>query len=182
MSRAFFDDPMTKFILPDADSRMKATDWMFTKMVSYCDRYGRVYTDEGQTGGSLWLSPGNTTMTTIRILRMGMWQMPFKLGFGGFGRFNKVDAASSKVHKKHAPGDHWYLLILGTDPDQQGNGNGSACIEIGAAQAQEAGLPVYLETMVEDNVAFYEKRGFEVVEEFVVEDELRIWSMIRNPT
>ncbi|MEE8416725.1 MAG: GNAT family N-acetyltransferase, partial [Desulfobacterales bacterium] len=35
----------------------------------------------------------------------------------------------------HVSGDHWYLLMLGVDPDQQGTGVGSAAIDAGAAKA-----------------------------------------------
>lgn len=182
MSKAFFNDPMMEYLLTDENSRQKATIWMFETLGAYCRKWGGVFTDETLSGGSVWLSPGNTTMPPLRILLAGMWQMPFKFGLRGFMRFNKLDAMASKVHKKHMPGDHWYLLGLGTDPDQQGTGIGTAAIEIGAAKAQEAGLPVYLETMAESNVPYYEKRDFKVVEESAVDDELRIWSMVRNPS
>jgi hypothetical protein len=39
----------------------------------------------------------------------------------------------------------------------------------------------YLETQTERNVAFYQKRGFEVVSDGVVPDhEVRIWAMLRK--
>ena len=180
-TRAFFDDPMTVFLMDNVDKRQKALYWMFTKLAQYCRKWGEAYTDENQIGGSLWLTPGNTTMTTGRVIRAGMWQMPFRLGWQGFSRFGRLDGEASKRHKKLAPGDHWYLLMLGVDPDQQGTGIGSAAIEIGAEKAKAAGLPVYLETMAESNVSFYEKRGFEVAEEYLIDDSLRTWSMIRRP-
>lgn len=182
MSKAFFNDPMMEYLLTDENSRQKATTWMFEKLAAYCGKRGEVFTDETQTGGSVWLTPGNTTISPIGILLAGMWQMPFRFGLRGFMRFNKLDAMASKSHKKHMPGDHWYLLGIGTDPDRQGTGIGTAAIEIGAAKAQAAGLPVYLETTAESNVPYYEKRDFKVVEEIAVDDELRIWSMVRNPS
>jgi ribosomal protein S18 acetylase RimI-like enzyme len=182
MARAFFDDPMTQYVMHDVEKRMKISDWMFTKLIQYCRRYGVVYTDETQTAASIWLKPGSTTMSPLRIIRMGMWQMPFRLGWKGFSRFGQVDGAASKSHKKLVPGDHWYLLMLGVDPDLQGTGIGSAAIEIGAAQAQEAGLPVYLETMTQSNVDYYLKRGFEIGDESDIEGEFHIWSMIRKPS
>ena len=118
----------------------------------------------------------------MRILRMGMWQMPFRLGLRGFLRFGKIDAMASKAHKKYASGDHWYLLMLGVDPDQQNTGVRSAAIEAGASKAQAAGLPVYLDTMTHSNVDYYIKRGFEVADEFDVEDDIHVWSMIKKPS
>ena len=182
MAKAFFDDPMTQYVMHNVDKRMAISNWMFTILVYYCRKWGEVYTDDTQTGGSLWLTPGNTTMSPLRILRMGMWQMPFRLGFKGFSRFNKIDGMAAKVHKRHVPGDHWYMLMLGVDPDQQGTGLGSAAIDAGAAKAQGAGLPVYLDTMTQSNVDYYVKRGFEIAEEFDVDSDLHVWSMIKHPS
>ena len=182
MSRAFFTDPLMQYIEPDEEKRLKTGNWFLTRAIAYCERWGEVYTDESLAGGGAWLTPGNTTMSTMRILRIGLWQMPFRLGFGGFSRFNKLDSATAKVHKRVVKGDHWYLLLLGVDPVQQSNGIGSAAIEVGAAKAQQAGLPVYLETMTQSNVDYYQKRGFEVAEEFDVDDQLHVWAMVRQPS
>ena len=181
ISRAFFDDPMMLFIMPDANKRMKQSEWMFSKLLKYTRHYGHVYTDDKQTAGSIWLPPGNTTMSQIGMLRAGLWQMPFQVGLRGFLRFGRLDVVASKAHKKAVQGDHWYLLGLGVDPDAQKTGLGTEAIEIGAEQAKAAGLPVYLETMTQSNVDYYTKRGFEVAEEVIVDDELRIWSMIKQP-
>ncbi|MCH8115196.1 MAG: GNAT family N-acetyltransferase [Chloroflexi bacterium] len=182
ISRAFFTDPLMQYIEPDEEKRRKFGNWFLTRAIAYCERWGEVYTDENLAGGGAWLTPGNTTMTTMRILRIGLWQLPFRLGTGGLARLNKFDSATAKVHKRVVKGDHWYLLLLGVDPDQQSNGIGSAAIEVGAAKAQQAGLPVYLETMTQSNVDYYQKRGFEVAEEFDVDDQLHVWAMVRQPS
>ena len=50
------------------------------------------------------------------------------------------------------------------------------------ARADAAGIPCYLETQYGRNLSFYEKYGFEVVEEGVVPNSsLRFWSMLRTP-
>lgn len=182
MSRTFFDDPMMVYIMPNADKRMRTCSWMFAGLIQYCRRWGLVYTNENQTAASIWLKPGNTTMTPLRTIRTNLWQMPFRLGWKGAFRFGQLGSAASKVHNRVVPGDHWYLLMLGVDPESQGQGAGSAAMEIGNSQAQKEGLPVYLETMTQSNADYYLKRGFEIGEEYVVGDELRTWSMIKRPT
>lgn len=181
MSAAFFDDPLMKFMVPDEEKRMAKGKWFFEKATVYCDRWGEVYTNDDVSGGAAWLTPGNTTMSTMRLLRSGFWKMPFRMGLGAFSRFNKLDSAANAVHKKHVPGDHWYLLGLGTHPDDQNSGIGSAAIEIGAVKAATAGLPVYLETMTQDNADYYSKRGFRVAEEILIEDKVTIWAMVKDP-
>lgn len=180
MAKAFFTDPLMTYIVPEDDRRRVVGEWFFAKAIGYCQKWGEVHADASLSGGAAWLPPGNTSMSTIRIMRAGFWQAPFRLGVGGFSRFNKVDEATRMVHKKAVPGDHWYLLLLGVDPDRQKSGIGSAAIEMGVAKAAVKKLPIYLETMTESNVAYYSKRGFTVAEEFVIDGEVRTWAMVRT--
>ena len=107
-------------------------------------------------------------MTFFRMFRAGMLMVPLKLGLGAFRRFLNVNDHMEELHKRDMPEDHWYLMILGVDSEKQSQGVGSSLVAPMLARADEEGLPCYLETMKEINVAFYEKHGFHVV----VEDDL----------
>ena len=63
------------------------------------------------------------------------------------------------------PSDAWYLEVLGVDPDAQGAGLGGALIRHGLDLAAAAGAGAFLETSVASNVPYYERFGFEVVDE-----------------
>ena len=52
------------------------------------------------------------------------------------------------------------LGYVGLDP---GQGLGSQLVEMGTSRADDAGVPCYLETGTDSDIAFYRKRGFEVV-------------------
>jgi ribosomal protein S18 acetylase RimI-like enzyme len=77
-------------------------------------------------------------------------------------------------------GPHWYLLTIGTSPARQGQGLGSALVELGTRQADAANVPCYLETGTKSNVAFYTKRGFEIVGQ-VQAYGFTVWGMVRQP-
>lgn len=177
---AFFDDPVMKMMEPNEEKRLSKGTRVMSKMLGYCARYGEVHTDDSLLGGSAWLTPGNTEMTTWRVLRSGMWTLPLLMGFSQMRRMNRMDGIIRKVHKRVAPGDHWYLQILGTHPSAQGTGLGTAAIEVGVTKAEAAGLPVYLETMTQKNVDYYEKRGFRVAEQVEIEPEITMWAMLRG--
>ena len=89
--------------------------------------------------------------------------MPFGIGLGPFAKFMVANEVMGKLHKKYVPEPHWYLLIVGVDPDLQGRGLGSALVKEGLVRADEANCPCYLETSEERNLAFYERCGFAVV-------------------
>ncbi|MDQ1601918.1 MAG: hypothetical protein QOD68_3392 [Actinomycetota bacterium] len=79
-------------------------------------------------------------------------------------------------------GAHWYLGVLATDPARQGTGLGRAVAAPMLAAADRAGLPAYLETASDTNVAIYRRLGFEVAREVDLPDGgPRCWLMRRDP-
>lgn len=60
--------------------------------------------------------------------------------------------------------EHWYLCLLAADPMAWRRGIGTALLEPSLATVDEDGLPCYLETQKEANLAFYRRFGFEETE------------------
>ncbi len=177
---AFWNDPLLEIVVaPDENKRAAAGQWFFETAIKYGLRWGEPHANDDASAVAVWFPPGQTQLSMVRMLRLGMWAMPFKVGLGGMSRFSKAMSVGEKFHHS-VEGPHWYLMALGTRPEVQGTGMGSALIEVGAAKADAAGIPCYLETATESNVAFYTKRGFEVVaEEDVLGFTFR--GMVRKP-
>lgn len=87
----------------------------------------------------------------------------------------------NEMTARHPHDEHWYLMILGTDALFQGRGVGRALMEPVLARADELGVPAYLETQKEANLAYYQRFGFDVVEKFSVDDSPALWRMQRAP-
>lgn len=180
LTAAFWNDPLLEIVVaPDESKRAALGQWFFEMGVRYSLRWGEPYCNEDASAVAVWLPPGQTQIGMGRMFRLGMWAMPFKVGLGGMSRFSKATGVGEKFHHS-VEGPHWYLMALGTTPGAQGKGLGSALVDIGAAKADAAGIPCYLETGTESNVAFYTKRGFEVIGK---EDVLgfTVWGMVRKP-
>ncbi len=97
-----------------------------------------------------------------RMLRLGLARMPFRLGLAGSRRFMQALSATEPFHKAvHGP--HWYLAAVGARSECQGQGLGSALVEVGTSRADAAGVSCYLETGTQSNIDFYARRGFEIV-------------------
>lgn len=78
--------------------------------------------------------------------------------------------------------DHWYLETLGTDPGHQGRGLASAALAPVLDRADEEGVPAYLESSKEANLAFYRRHGFEEITTVdLPPDGPRVWLMWRDP-
>jgi ribosomal protein S18 acetylase RimI-like enzyme len=87
-----------------------------------------------------------------------------------------------KIHKARVQEPHWYLMLVGVDPELQGRGVGSAIIREGLARADRESRPCYLETSEARNLGLYERHGFAVLEEATLgKDGPQAWAMRREP-
>ncbi len=86
--------------------------------------------------------------------------------------------------KEHMRGrDYIYLLMIGVDPQYQGQGYGGQLLSGLIEESEQTGLPIYLETETENNVSVYEHFGFKVVDKVTLPQiDLPMWELIREPT
>lgn len=183
LARSLFEDDLARHMYPDDDERQAYIPWHFSAVVRYGVLFGRVLTTAGEPRGvAVWLPPGESAMTENRIVAAGVDASPAVLGEEAFGRFMSVMEHIEPFHEEDVPERHWYLALLGVDPDHAGKGIGSALLEPVLAEADKGGLPCYLETGEERNLAFYEKHGFEVLRHGTAPGTtLEYWTMSRLP-
>jgi ribosomal protein S18 acetylase RimI-like enzyme len=162
LAEAFANDPLLEILAPDPARRVKLGPLMMGVLLAYGMRYGRVWSNDDASAVAIWLHPESGPMKMPRMLRAGMWRAPFMLGLDGMGRMSKAMSATEPFHKQ-VGGPHWYLMTVGTRTASQGQGLGSTLVEMGTSRADDAGVPCYLETGTASNIAFYRKRGFEVI-------------------
>ena len=65
------------------------------------------------------------------------------------------------VEKARPRTEHWYLCLLATDPMAWRRGVGTGLMEPALEMVDGDGLPAYLETQKEANLAYYRRFGFE---------------------
>ncbi len=162
LAEAFANDPSLEIFAPDPARRVKLGPPMMVTILAYGMRYGRVWSNDDASAVAIWLHPESGPMKLPRMLRVGMWRAPFMLGLEGMRRMSKAMSAAEGFHKQ-VEGPHWYLNTIGTRTARQGQGLGSTLVEMGTSRADDAGVPCYLDTMTDSNIAFYRKRGFEIV-------------------
>ena len=91
------------------------------------------------------------------------------------GTWTVVEAStrlSEVIERAHPRDPHYYLAVLGTDPDEQGRGIGSALIQPVLETCDRDEVPAYLESSKERNIDFYARHGFRVTDELVLPDML----------
>jgi ribosomal protein S18 acetylase RimI-like enzyme len=181
LARAFQDDPLMVWAIPDADERRRILPWLIGLNVGYGCRYGEVYATLGYEGIAIWLPPGQSAFTLRRMARAGMLAALFRLRPSALRRMATVEGAAAALHQRYAPGQHWYLAQIGVDPAHQRRGVASRLLQPMLARMDAAGQPCYLETENGTNLAFYQRHGFRVVaEESVSGGGPHIWAMARS--
>ncbi len=137
-----------------------------------------VWTTDTLACAALWAPPGRWRTTLREDLAIGrvlahprlFWRMPLiAAGFAGMER----------KHPHSTP--HWYLAVLGTEPDMQGQGLGSAVLAPVLEQCDRDAVAAYLESSKESNIAFYARHGFRVTGEIHLPRGPKMWPMWRDP-
>jgi GNAT superfamily N-acetyltransferase len=93
-----------------------------------------------------------------------------------------MTAELERQHALLAPWPHLRLDFFGVLPAAQGAGIGSRLIEHGHRAADAAALPCYLETFTEANVAYYGRRGWDVIATYRVADDVPVYALVRPPS
>jgi GNAT superfamily N-acetyltransferase len=178
LARAFFEDPLSVYYLPDPALRAKGLRGFMLAALRYCLAYGEVWTTPSLDGVACWLPPGQTELNTWGFFRTGIGAVSLSIVLRAVGRVRAVETEVDRFHRAVMPGPHCYLMLLGVDPAKQGQGVGSRLIAPQIAQARLSGLSCYLETMTERDVAFYTKNGFTVADQKALAGgRLHVWAM-----
>ena len=180
LARAFDDDPVMDWFLPDPDRRAARREAFFRELVlaGPFGRVGELFSTDGLDAAALWLPPGRWRFglaDQLRMLPTILRIVSLRWALSRLAGFNQIE----RKHPRQPP--HWYLSTLGTDPEHQGRGLGSALLADQLGRCDAEGLPSYLESSKEANVPFYERHGFVVTDTFDLPDGPRLWLMWRDP-
>jgi GNAT superfamily N-acetyltransferase len=157
-ARAFFDDPLQVWALPDASTRLGKLEQMFALQTRVATlRIGEAYTDDTCSVAAFWAPPGKWEPPAEIVEELTPLRSILAEGLGRFL------IAMHAMHEVHPEEPHWYLQGLGTDPPRQGQGLASAALGPVLARCDAEGVPAYLESTKERNIGFYEQHGFAVV-------------------
>ncbi len=178
MARAFAEDPLMTWVLPEGDGRVRRLEGWFAAVYRRVGlRHLEVYTTDPVMGAAEWAPPGRWRLPR----RTALATMPFTLRWLGAGTW-RLTTAMGLLERRHPTQEHWYLGGLGTDPDHQRRGVASALLRPVLDRCDTEGLPAYLETQKAANVPFYASHGFAVADEVDVPDGgPHLWLMWREP-
>jgi GNAT superfamily N-acetyltransferase len=182
LARAFDDDPVFRYLYPARRRRRLAAGGLLAATVRDAMPFEQVWAafDDGRViGVAAWLPDGAFQQSALRQAR--------QLAGASAAFLTPATVAEGLryigcMHRLHPHDAHWYLAVLGVEPAWQGRGVGARLLTDTLKRLDGEGVPAYLETSKESNVAWYARRRF------VTRAETRparrgppIWTMWREP-
>lgn len=179
LARAFFEDPLGTYVIPDPARRLAILERgfdLFLRRVWIGHEETYTAGDTG-VGACIWEPPGTWKIGAAKQLSM----LPAMVG--AFGRsLPRLLSALSAAERGHPEEPHYYLPILGVEPESQGRGRGSAMMFPILSRCDAEGVPAYLEASTPRNRALYERHGFKTTEAFQLgRGGPTFWRMWRAP-
>lgn len=175
LGRAFFDDPVSIYLFPDERRRQSGFAGFSGLAIDAFGAGAHVLTNDAVQGAAIWQLPSPRPLGFLQ--QAGLACRMLWLIRGGVRRAIRLGDFMSAHHLREP---HYYLAALGTDPDFQGRGIGSALMQPVLDRCDKQRIPAYLESSKRANIPFYNKHGFELIEELQIPDGPPLWPMIRR--
>jgi GNAT superfamily N-acetyltransferase len=176
VSAAFFDDPVTRWLVPDPVRRRALVQPLFEHFIRPFIALGATYLGAEGVGAAVWSPPGAELMGPTELEAWG--EELAELAGPDIVRFAQL----SETFAQHHPEEPlYYLQFLATVPAAQGQGIGSVFLRDMLARADREQMPAYHEATTPRNRALYERHGYVTLGEFTLPDGPPLWRMWRDP-
>ena len=180
-SRAFWPDPLFGWFARNEVQEHRMLPIFLGALLRDSLSHGEVWAstiDDRVVGAASWLPPSALPRSRTREARVVLACMraltTCRNRRTGLRLFGKVEAA-------HPSEPHWYLALLGVDPSRQRRGLGTALVRPVLDRCDRELQAAYLETQKHENLAYYERLGFHVLDEITAGDSPPVWLMWRDP-
>ena len=172
LQMAFVADPFSRWLMPEAATYLQNYQKFTLALGALAFEHNTALYTEDFSAAALWLPPGvytddeQVTAAVIEFIAEHQIETMIKI---------------SEAMKRWHPDDCWYLCVLGVDAAMQGRGLGALMMKEVLQRCDEEAKLAYLESSSPQNVPFYQRNGFEVVEEVSVGTPAPLSLMIRQP-
>jgi hypothetical protein len=116
LAEAFFTDPLTEWLIPDADRRRQILPAFFGVIIEATLPGDELYTTDDAVGGAVWLPPGGQASDD------DMADLAPKLERATEEYAGRLFEVLALLDEKHPREPHYYLFLLGTRPEWQSRG------------------------------------------------------------
>jgi ribosomal protein S18 acetylase RimI-like enzyme len=170
---AFITDPIARFALPAPHHYLRAMPRATREFAGGAFEHGTAHVSSDFCGAALWLRPGvhPNGEALERVFRETAHP----------AHLDDLLATFEQMERSHPEQPHWYLAMIGVEPNAQRRGLGAELMRHGVARCDEDGALAYLESSNPRNISLYLRFGFEVMGEIQVGAGPVVTPMLRRP-
>jgi ribosomal protein S18 acetylase RimI-like enzyme len=170
---AFITDPVARFAWPSPHDHLRSMPLATSEFAGQSFEHGTAYVSVDFCGAALWLPPKvhPNSEALERVFR----------DTATSEHLDDLLATFEKMGQWHPDEPHWYLPLIGVEPNAQNRGLGSALMGHAVARCDQQGMSAYLESSNPRNIPLYERHGFEVMGEIQVGAGPVVTPMLRRP-
>jgi GNAT superfamily N-acetyltransferase len=179
LARAFHADPVWSWAFPDPRRRLGQHGAIWGLVAEAALSYESAWLTGDCAAVALWIPPGKPELRPEDEERLeGL--LAELLG----DEAARVIETFERFEAAHPAGEpHYYLSLLGTNPDHRGRGLGMGLLAATLERIDAEGSPAFLESSNPVNTPRYERLGFAVCGEFdLPEDGPSVTQMWRDPS
>jgi len=170
---AFITDPFARFVWPSPHEYLRSGPLFIREFAGGSFERGSAYVSADFSGAALWLPPGVYPNGDALEKVVRDTAQPERL--------DEVLLTLQGMEQSHPQEPHWYLPVIGVEPNAQGRGLGGALMRHAVARCDQEGSLAYLESTNPRNISLYERHGFEAIGEIEVGACPAITPMLRTP-
>lgn len=157
LTRAFADDPLSRWLYADHEARLRWVHADFRLRLAQHAADGRSVMASDGSGAVIWAAPGYWKGHALGQLR-ALAAIPRVVR-----NYERVSAMQAQLDRRHPYEPHLYLALLGVVPEARRRGVASALLAPTLAEADRHRLPAYVEAGTPQAAALYRTLGFEQV-------------------
>ncbi len=176
LDAAFQDDPVSGWVFPGEEYRRATHPRLMAEFTDIVLTVGRIDVTEDGAACALWMSvpAGADDQDDEGPARLREAVDPENERVESIGRL------TARIHPTDRA--HEYLWMIGTAPERQGEGLGTALMASVLDRCDREDRPAYLEASSARSRRLYERLGFELVgRPLDLPDGPRMWPMWREP-
>lgn len=171
LTEVFFDNPGHTFVYPDKASRREQLRWLMHANLGAQLAIGRSFAEKDARGDiaamGFWHVPGTPKATREQLGQFGFLEMPMRHGQAAFMRMVQSFEELEKRRAESLGGrESWFLNNMVVRPAYQGTGVGTRLLRQQLERVVDpSGYPASLTTQKPQNVSFYRRIGFQVMDD-----------------
>ena len=196
LAEAFFDNPSHVYIFANQSTRFKALQWGLKTNLALNliqpDSNGRsfAFVETDKLPGirqiqamGFWTPPTSGKISILSKVKTGWLTIQLRYGWSVWQRLTEVMNTMERIQNTvNKDNPAWYLNNMAVAKNLRGSGLGTKLLK---TQIQSvvlpSGFPAILMTQKLENVRFYERLGFEIVDQSVIgsgENSFNSWCLI----